>query len=95
MESSISSLGFGWVRHVNLEDRKIHLHSSLDVPSLISLGVNCIVVGMIPIPDQIAFSSQKSVDQRPYVHLRDQDNLTANSFKVIRRTPFNIENKIN
>jgi len=78
----VNSLGFGWIRHVNLEDRKINIHTSLSVADLIALRINCLVIGHIPLPDQIAHYGSKAIEHRPYVHLRDQDNVTANQYKA-------------
>lgn len=82
MQESISSLGFGWIRHVNIEERKINIHTSLPIADLITLGINCIVIGHIPLSDQIANCSGKTIEHRPYVHVRDTENVTANKFKA-------------
>ena len=65
-------------------ETKLRIETKLSGDSIQIVPNPRIVLGMIPLPDQIALSSQKPVEHRPYVHLRDQDNATANSFKVTR-----------
>lgn len=81
-EEAVKSLGFGWVRHVNMAERKINIHTCAPVCDLVRLGVNCLVIGHIPLPDQISTFSSKSVEHSPYIHVRDNDNVTANKYKV-------------
>jgi len=78
---SINSVGFGWVRHVNMEEKQINIHTSIPISDLVKYGVNCLVIGQIPLPNQISTFTNKSVDQCPYIHVRDEDNVTANKFK--------------
>lgn len=63
-----------------MEAQKINIHTSLPVGELIELGVNCLVIGHIPLPGQFA-AKRADVAHIPYVHVRDEENVTGDGRK--------------
>ena len=63
-----------------MEAQKINIHTSLPVGELIELGVNCLVIGHIPLPGQFA-AKRADVALIPYVHVRDEENVTGHGRK--------------
>ena len=47
------SLGWGWIRHCDIESGILNIHSSLPINKLMELGVNSISVGNLPLPTAI------------------------------------------
>jgi len=47
------SLGWGWIRHCDIESGILNIHSSLPINKLMELGINSISVGNLPLPTAI------------------------------------------
>jgi len=70
--------GWGWIRHVDMRQRIIYIHTSLPIEELQSLPVNLLQVGRLPLPK--CFNLNADERQVPYVQKHDK-NVLSNSYK--------------
>lgn len=80
-----TSLGWGWIRHCDIETGILNIHSSLPINELMEEGVNSISVGNLPLPTAIT-NAINSGGKRPYVDEMSNGNKLSNNYKDVRMT---------